>query len=392
MTETKNKTEGEVFAEEVREAEGRELATREQGGTAVAPADHATFNAASMMAMVKELALDDRVDAGKLETVMRVANQQQDREREIQFYQDKNRAVRAMPLIRKDGRIVILDKNQPENMALARTQGHFEKWPDVQAAITPVLDAHNLTLTHKIDHADGQTIVIAVLTHDNGYREESGPMRLPLDTSGGKNNVQGAGSSQTYGMRYTARAICGLRLIGGQQDDDGNLTAMSDEPLNDQQQRRLAEAERAFERGPEAYEEWFSSIPAIDRAWMIQSGRHAEFGGAKALPGAQAVREAEKAAGGGQGTRGGQNGADEAQGGAQRKKGPTMTAEQWVEKYEADCAGAKSLDELALIQDGAKKARDKLKAENPTLHQRCITAGSEAYARLSETDQDGGEG
>lgn len=354
------------FAEEAVEG-SREVAIHEQR-SAVAPADLATFNAGSMLAMVERLALDERVDAGKLETVMRVANQQQDREREIQFYQDKNRAVRDMPLIRKDGRIVILDKQNPEDMSKARTQGHFEKWPDVQAAVTPVLDRHNMTLTHKIDHADGQTIVIAVLTHDNGYREESGPMRLPLDTSGGKNNVQGAGSSQTYGMRYTARAICGLKLVGGQQDDDGNMTAMSDEPLNDQQQRRVEEAERAFERGAQAYEEWFSGIPAIDRAWMIQSGRHATFGG-KALPGALPKPKAETAKPG--------NG-----------EGGRETPAQWTERYESACKAAPDLSALTKLQKrGASGIAQLKEAGEAELYDRAVKAGTDAFARLSPPDE-----
>lgn len=354
----------------------RELAVHEERQTAVAPADLAAFNAVTMMQMVERLALDERVDAGKLETVMRVANQQQDREREIQFYQDKNKAVRAMPLIRKDGRIVILDKAHPEDMTKARVQGHFEKWPDVQAAITPVLDRFNLTLTHKIDHADNQTVVIAVLTHDNGYREESGPMRLPLDTSGGKNNVQGAGSSQTYGMRYTARAICGLKLVGGQQDDDGNLTAMSDEPLNDQQQRRLEEAQRAFERGKEAYEVWFSSIPAIDRAWMIQTGRHAQFGGGALLPGTEAPKPAQRPA----------------QAKKRDSRHDTSTPEGWVAQYEDDCAACQSTDDLAVVQRKGQNAIARLQENSLTaLHERAINAGLNAYNRLSPADDGGAE-
>lgn len=384
MTKTKTEEAPTVITEEISTG-GRELAAAEPQGRALAAADDRAFSALSMMQMVRELALDERVDAGKLETVMRVANQQQDREREIEFYQAKNRAVREMPLIRKDGRIVILDKNRPDDMSLARVQGHFEKWPDVQSAITPVLDRHCLTLTHKVDHADGQTIVIAVLTHDNGYREESGPMRLPLDTSGGKNNVQGAGSSQTYGMRYTARAICGLRLIGGQKDDDGNLTAMPDEPLNDQQQRRLEEAERAFGRGPEIYEEWFASIPPIDRAWMIQSGRHAEFGGA-AMPGAERPTGARKALPAANPPAGQPDAPEQAQG------GDGAAAEEWTQKYEARCAAATTLDGLADVQDRGRKNREKLKAAHPALYQRCVEAGTQAFARLSPADdQDGGD-
>ncbi len=364
------------FTEEVQQG-GRDLATRDdQGGAVSTTGEQSAWNPMAMMSMVRELALDDRIDGTKLETIMRVANEQQDRAREIEFYQDKNRAVRQMPMIRKDGRIVILDKNNPQDMSLARTQGHFEKWPDVQAAITPVLDANKLTLTHKIDHADGQTVVIAVLTHDNGYREESGPMRLPLDTSGGKNNVQGAGSSQTYGMRYTARAICGLKLVGGQQDDDGNLTAMPDEPLNDQQLRRVEEAERAAERGPEVYEQWFSSIPAIDRAWMIQSGRHAELGGKATLPGALPKPKDDQPE-------------QKPAGGAKQGRKATTTPEEWTAKYEAGCASAEDLGGLAEFQERHRKNLAALKDRDTTLHARCVKAGSDAYTRLS--GQDGGD-
>lgn len=365
---------------------GREIAPAGPGrGVATAddlaaqpPATRQQFSAMSMMQMVRELALDERVDAGKLETVMRVANQQQDREREIEFYQDKNRAVREMPVIRKDGKIVILDKNRPDDMSLARVQGRFERWADVQAAITPVLTRHNLTLTHRVDYADGHQIVIAVLTHDNGYREESGPMRLPLDTSGGKNNVQGAGSSQTYGIRYTTRAICGLRFENA-VDDDGALTAMPDEPMNDQQQRRLEEAERAASRGAEAYETWFHSIPPIDRRWLIDSGRHQQFADQAGLalkgrlPGAKPRAEAPS-----------EPPADQA--GAAKD-----AAADWTAKYVAACEAAATLDALAEVQDKGRKNRDSLKAKRPDLHQQCVDAGSAAYQRLIAAEAEGAD-
>jgi hypothetical protein len=379
MTETKTSEPIEAEFTDDLAAGSREIAHREERGQAVASADLATFNAATMLQMVERLALDERVDAGKLETVMRVANQQQDREREIQFYQDKNRAVREMPAIRKDGRIVIAGKNgEPD-----RVQGHFEKWADVQAAVTPVLDRHNLVLTHKIDHADGQTVVIAVLTHDNGFREESGPMRLPLDTSGGKNNVQGAGSSQTYGMRYTTRAICGLKLIGGQGDDDGLLIPLPDEPLNDQQQRRLREAEALWAQSEEAFEEWYSRLQVVDRVWFVQSGKYAEITGRQALPGVQRIADAHNRAEASQAASEGAAPASDGQPGKQRE-----TAEQWVERYEKACREAGSLDALAALQDKAKRAIDRIKQSGKEdLHQRAITAGSDAYARLSGGDK-----
>lgn len=370
MNDTTTKTE-ETVTPEIVEALAREIATVEETPSQVPAADLSAVGAASVLAMVERLALNPEVDAGKLETVMRVANGQQDREREIQFRQDHNRAIREMPVIRKDGRIVILDKHNLQDMSKARVQGHFERWPDVQAAVTPILTRNNMTLRHKIDHADGQTVVIAVLTHDNGFVEESGPMRLPLDTSGGKNNVQGAGSSQTYGMRYTTRAICGLQFENS-NDDDGALTAMSDEPVNDQQQRRLEEAQRAFERGPQAYEEWFGSIPPIDRAWLIQSGRHAEFGG-KAMPG-QITHDPD-------------TGEVDSSPPADQEKAPAddpnrADAEAWLDRYKRGLKGLKDLDQLEPFQTKRRESLERLKNEYPDLHTEAVAAGSEAFKRL----------
>ena len=351
----------------------RGLATRMEEGTSVAVADQAEFNATSMLAMVERLALDDRVDAGKLETVMRVANGQQDREQEKQFYQDKNRAVRAMPVIRKEGKIVIANKAEPNNRALDRVQGRFETWTDVQRAIIPVLNAHNLTLTHKISFTESKQIVIAVLTHDNGFREESGEMGLPLDISGGKNNVQGAGSSQTYGLRYTTRAICGLRFEDG-QDDDGMLTPMLDEPLNDQQARRVAEATAAWNHGDEAFEHWWSNVQTKDRVWFVKSGRYSEITGREPLPGTKpklATPEGDRED-------------------KEPAKKPETTADEWTDQYEADQMAAATLEELADIQRRGKKSMDRLKEKGLTaLHDRAIKAGSDAYALL--TEQDGAE-
>ncbi len=374
------------FTDEVAPAGGRDLATRDQQGGAIATTgEQSAWNPMAMMSMVRELALDERIDGTKLETIMRVANEQQDRAREIEFYQAKNRAVRQMPMIRKDGRIVIADKAAPNDRSKDRTQGHFEKWADVQAAVTPVLDANQLTLTHKVDHADGQTIVIAVLTHDNGFREESGPMRLPLDTSGGKNNVQGAGSSQTYGMRYTTRAICGLKLIGGQGDDDGNLIPLPDEPLNDQQMKRVREGEAAIAAGPEVYEEWFHKLDPRDRVWLIQTGRHAEWtGGTGGLitDGQAKPKPKDDAPAGG----------DDQAGGNGKRKAPTITPEEWTAQYERDCEAAADLGALAELQERQRKAMAALKDRDATLHARCVRAGSEAYARLSAPADDQASG
>ncbi len=62
-------------------------------------------------------------------------------------------------------------------------------------------------------------IVTGTLRHKAGHSETASIGPLPLDTSGGKNNLQGAGSTFSYGKRYTATMLLNLTFEG--EDDDG---------------------------------------------------------------------------------------------------------------------------------------------------------------------------
>jgi hypothetical protein len=104
-----------------------------------------------------------------------------------------------------------------------RGRGHNEmpyaKLEDIIDITRPVLAQHGLSLGFDTRVDNGQIIVAAKLTHQNGH-EETTSLPLPFDNSGSKNAVQAIGSSQTYGQRYTAQAILGLSL-GDDTDDDG---------------------------------------------------------------------------------------------------------------------------------------------------------------------------
>lgn len=342
-------------------SESKEIATQEPDSRAVTVSSP-LGSVADMLNVMMSLAKDPSVDAGKFETIARIANEQQDRAQKQQFYEDKAAAMFEMPSIRKDSKIIIPGKNGAPD----RVQGTFAKWPDMQRAIYPVLDRHNLRLSHDVDHEGVNVLVTPILQHRNGYVERGGQMALPLDTSGGKNNTQGAGSAQSYGMRYSTVAMLGIRYEAA--DDDGNLIALPDEPLNDQQQRRVLEGQAAIDQGLEAYEHWFMSIPAIDRAWLIQTGRHSEWTGNAPLP----TRSETPAT---------SNGA--------KSQPKQQTAAEWANQYEADCEACQTLDDLARIQQRGANAIAKLRSGGHTdLHDQAIKAGADAYARLSNSNDE----
>ncbi len=58
-------------------------------------------------------------------------------------------------------------------------------------------------------------------------------MPLPLDTSGSKNNIQGMGSSLTYGKRYLVTAM--LNIVTEGEDKDGN----DNPPITEEQVNKI---------------------------------------------------------------------------------------------------------------------------------------------------------
>lgn len=152
----------------------------------------------NFLAAILAAAKDPSVDANKMKTLADVATNLQDREREREFNQSLNAAIMEMPVITKDGRIVIRKPGEPE-----REQGRFARLEDIDRVVRPIAARHGLAYSWDVGDSGSGPVVAIILTHVSGYQTTSSGMKMPLDTSGGKNNVQGAGSAVTYGKRYT---------------------------------------------------------------------------------------------------------------------------------------------------------------------------------------------
>jgi len=91
-------------------------------------------------------------------------------------------------------------------------------------------------LTHRWKSTDlpgGMTRVTCFIRHRLGYEEEGASLAGPADQSGGKNPIQGVGSSTSYLERYTFLATCGI-VPTGIDDDGGQPTIQGfDELLQD---------------------------------------------------------------------------------------------------------------------------------------------------------------
>jgi hypothetical protein len=147
-----------------------------------------------------------------------------------------NRAITSiraeLPAIVRTG---VVDRTTDKNP----NGGKFrhETMQDIADQINPILSAHGVSYRFRTDSGTNGVTVTCVLMHELGHTEENS-LTAPMDTSGGKNNVQGIGSSQTYLQRYTLRAALGLAIA---KDDDGKSSELKEvEPITAQQAELIA--------------------------------------------------------------------------------------------------------------------------------------------------------
>lgn len=99
----------------------------------------------------------------------------------------------------------------------------FIKHDDLSRVIKPILAAHGLTATYSAEvlPAPPKLVTVMTIVHANGYSREWRSVPLPMvDSGGGKNDVQGAGSASTYGRRYVT--VQAFDIVAEDADDDGN--------------------------------------------------------------------------------------------------------------------------------------------------------------------------
>lgn len=96
---------------------------------------------------------------------------------------------------------------------------NYAAYEDVQAIITPILASEGFSLSFSSGEPTGQTVpMFGTLSHVSGH-SRTNVINLPRDKSGSMNEIQGMGSTTSYGMRYLAKMMLNLRFVG--EDNDG---------------------------------------------------------------------------------------------------------------------------------------------------------------------------
>jgi hypothetical protein len=175
----------------------------------------------SMLQTVMQAALNPDLDPERIKAFLDMAREMDQDEKRQQFNVAFAAAYREISLIKisKNGEIHYPGKNGGAGSVIK-----FIKHEDIARAIKPVLSEHGLTATYSSEliATPPKMVVVMTVMHVNGYAKEWRSIPLPLvDSGGGKNDTQGAGSVMTYGIRYVTVAAFGIVAEGA--DDDGNM-------------------------------------------------------------------------------------------------------------------------------------------------------------------------
>lgn len=165
----------------------------------------------ALLSAIVSLAKDPSVDVAKLQALLNMQERMESRQSEAEFNRAFHDMEAKLPRIKKNGEVEYKGAKAFK----------FAKWEDVDASIRPILREHGFSLSFNTGprQGDGGGLVITgELLHTAGHSKKAS-IPLPLDSSGGKNNLQGAGSTFSYGARYVTRML--LNIITEGDDDSG---------------------------------------------------------------------------------------------------------------------------------------------------------------------------
>lgn len=159
-----------------------------------------------------QMAMDNGLDADKLEKLMQLHERSQDRQAEREFAEAMNACQAEMPAIARDA----------ENK---QTNSKYAKLETIDRAIKPIYIKHGFTLTFGTAESPiaGHIRITCTCQHIGGHkREYQGD--FPLDDVGLKGNanktaMHATGSTMSYGRRYLTLMV--FNLVMGGEDNDG---------------------------------------------------------------------------------------------------------------------------------------------------------------------------
>ena len=210
---------------------------------------------AAIFSMIERAARDPNVDIEKMERLFQMQERAQATRARMAFDAAFAAMQPELPEIDKRGKIIIKEKGGDKIIQSTP----YALWDDTNKLIKPILAKHGFGLSFRITQTDARITTTAILSHVDGHREDTS-FSAGIDNTGSKNNVQGWGSSMTYGKRYAGTAILNITTKG--EDDDGKAAGATVE-VADEREVKLARV-KALIKETKADEKWICTHHSIE--------------------------------------------------------------------------------------------------------------------------------
>ena len=189
----------------------------------------------NMLAIIANAASNPAVDVSKMRELLTMQREIIAEEARIAFTEDFVAMAPEMPSINRDGKIVI------EGKAGRRGQSTpYSTFENMYQIISPILSRHGFRYWSEPDLGNEQSPIVmrGHLDHIKGHGKTCA-IPLPFETSGSKNNVQGVGSSLSYGRRYCLINLCSIISHAPSDRDDDGAAAGTGEAITEEQLQEL---------------------------------------------------------------------------------------------------------------------------------------------------------
>lgn len=230
---------------------------KKQAVARVKPAPSPAPRPRSMLEVIAEAVANPACDVEKMKALLDMQERIEANEAKKQFTDAFIALQAALPSIRRDGKIEIREKDsQGRREGRVQQATPYATFNEIHKALKPLLVSHGFTLAFSTEPSSDLTriMVRGILEHRGGYSRET-VFPLPAETSGSKNNVQGWGSSMSYGKRYCTIAL--LNIVSHAEEDrdlDGRAAAdVQVELVSEDQALKLRDAIEACGVGTEKF-------------------------------------------------------------------------------------------------------------------------------------------
>jgi hypothetical protein len=180
-----------------------------------------TDNSAAVLALIERLALEPRASVAKLDRMMALYERCRAKEAELAYNAAKGRILKELAgikIVKNRPALYEVENGTPRHS----THRAFKYAPleEIDKHLRPLLAAEEMDLAYSDELWEGGGILIrGRLTHlPSGHYEDSF-MPAPLDTTGGKSEVQAVGSTNSFLRRYVLCNLFNIVVVG--DDDDG---------------------------------------------------------------------------------------------------------------------------------------------------------------------------